>query len=134
MKLFPSNGLLGMCRWIGLHFHDSTDYNGIIFSSIFNRVTRLGSNFFGGFESKKIISPKVTKMGSIISHEIDYNVGHFTLEFSPATLSMLEMQTESMENNFLTTSNWGKGVYFFQHSCPWLSKENNNYCAMGPFK
>ena len=34
----PSNGLLGMCRWMGSHFHDSTDYDGVAFSSIFNRV------------------------------------------------------------------------------------------------
>ena len=38
----PSNGLLGMCRWMGSHFHDSTDNKGVAFSSIFNRVTRMG--------------------------------------------------------------------------------------------
>ena len=27
-KALPSNWLLGMCRWMGSHFHDSTDYNG----------------------------------------------------------------------------------------------------------
>ena len=45
--VLPSNGLLGMYRWMGSHFHDSTDYNGVIFSSIFNRVTRMGWSFFG---------------------------------------------------------------------------------------
>ena len=40
-------GLLGMCRSMGSHFHNSTDYNGVAFSSIFNRVTRMGSHFFG---------------------------------------------------------------------------------------
>ena len=54
----PSNGLLGMCRWMGSHFHNLTDYNGVTFSSIFNRVTGMGSHFFG--TSKKIICPKVT--------------------------------------------------------------------------
>ena len=27
-----SNGLMGMCRWMGSHFHDSFDYNGVAFS------------------------------------------------------------------------------------------------------
>ena len=39
----PINGLMGMCRWMGSHFHDWTDYNGVAFSSIFYRVTRMGS-------------------------------------------------------------------------------------------
>ena len=56
-EVLPSNGLLGMCRWMGLHFHDSTDYNGVA--------------FFRHFASKKIICPKVTKMGFIIGHKID---------------------------------------------------------------
>ena len=42
----PINVVLGMYRWMGLHFHDSTDY-GVAFSSILNKVTRLGSHFFG---------------------------------------------------------------------------------------
>ena len=41
----PINGLMGMCRWMGSHFHDWTDYNGVAFSSIFYRVTRMGSHF-----------------------------------------------------------------------------------------
>ena len=41
-----SNGLLGMCCWMGLHFHDSTDYNEVASLSIFNRVT-MGSHFLG---------------------------------------------------------------------------------------
>ena len=24
----PINGLMGMCRWMGSHFHDWPDYNG----------------------------------------------------------------------------------------------------------
>ena len=28
----PSNRLMGMCRWMGWHFHDWTDYNGVAFS------------------------------------------------------------------------------------------------------
>ena len=49
----PINGLMGMCRWMGSHFHDWTDYNGVAFSSIFYRVTRMGSHFLRDFESKK---------------------------------------------------------------------------------
>ena len=41
-EILPSNGLLGMCRWMGSHFLDWTDYNGVTFSDIFNRVTRMG--------------------------------------------------------------------------------------------
>ena len=29
---FPYKRLIGMCRWIGLHFHDWIDYNGVTFS------------------------------------------------------------------------------------------------------
>ena len=42
-----------MCRWMGLHFHDWTDYNGVAFS--------------------KELCPRVTNMGSTIGQRIDYN-------------------------------------------------------------
>ena len=45
-EAFPSHELLGMCHWMGSHFHDSTDYNGVAFSGIFNRVTRMGCTVF----------------------------------------------------------------------------------------
>ena len=45
-------GLLGMCRWMVLHFHDCTDYNGVVFSLIFNRVTRMGSHVFQSLRVK----------------------------------------------------------------------------------
>ena len=48
-----SNGLLGTCRWMGLHFHDLTDYNGITSWRIFKTVTRMGSHFFRNIQSKK---------------------------------------------------------------------------------
>ena len=28
----PSSRLMGMCRWMGSHFHDWIDYNGVAFS------------------------------------------------------------------------------------------------------
>ena len=29
--VLPYKRLLGMCRWMGSHFHDWSDYNGVIF-------------------------------------------------------------------------------------------------------
>ena len=29
----PSNRLIERCRWMGSHFHDWIDYNGVVFSS-----------------------------------------------------------------------------------------------------
>ena len=58
-----SNGPLGMCRWVGLHFHDLTDYR-VAFSGLFNRYySRVALS--RDFESKNIICLKVTEMGSI---------------------------------------------------------------------
>ena len=30
--VLPYKRLMGMCRWIGSHFHDWIDYNGVAFS------------------------------------------------------------------------------------------------------
>ena len=38
-----SNSLFGMCRWMGLHFHNWIDYNKVEF----NTVTWMGSHTFG---------------------------------------------------------------------------------------
>ena len=42
----PSNRLMGMCLWMGSHFYDWVDYNGVVFLI----VTRMGHVFsgFGG--------------------------------------------------------------------------------------
>ena len=40
--VLPYKRLMGMCRWMGLHFHDWSDYNGVAFSI----VTRVGSHIF----------------------------------------------------------------------------------------
>ena len=32
-RVLPSSRLMGMSRWMGLHFHDRIDYNGAAFSS-----------------------------------------------------------------------------------------------------
>ena len=41
--ILPFKRLMGMCRWIGSHFLDWIDYNGIAFSI----VTKMGSHIFG---------------------------------------------------------------------------------------
>ena len=48
----PINRLMEMCHWMGSHFHNWIDYNGIAFSTVPNRVTRMGlqielSRFWG---------------------------------------------------------------------------------------
>ena len=42
--------LLGMCRWMGSHFHDWIDYNG---RRIFNGVTRMVSHIFGFYGARR---------------------------------------------------------------------------------
>ena len=41
------NGLMGMCRWMGSHFHGWIDYIGVAFSTVSDRVTRTGSQIVG---------------------------------------------------------------------------------------
>ena len=48
--VLPNNRLMEMCRWIGSHFSDWVDYNGVV---IFNRVTRMGSHIFGILRVRK---------------------------------------------------------------------------------
>ena len=43
VRILPFKRLMGMCRWIGSHFHNWIDYNGIAFSI----VTKMGSHIFG---------------------------------------------------------------------------------------
>ena len=45
--LLPSNRLMGMCRWIGSHFHDWTDYNGVAFSTELLEWGHIFSGFGG---------------------------------------------------------------------------------------
>ena len=42
----PSNRLMGMCRWMGLHFHDWIDYNGVAFSIELLEWGRIFSGFW----------------------------------------------------------------------------------------
>ena len=46
MRVKISLDRLTMCRWIGSHFHDYSDFYGVAFSAIFNRVNRMGLQIF----------------------------------------------------------------------------------------
>ena len=43
----PYKRLMGMCRWLGSHFHDWTDYNGVAFSKELLEWGRTFSDFWG---------------------------------------------------------------------------------------
>ena len=43
----PGNRLMGMCRWMGLHFHEWIDYNGVAFSTEVLEWGRIFSGFWG---------------------------------------------------------------------------------------
>ena len=45
--VLPSNRLMGMCRWMGSHFHDWIDYNGVAFSIELLEWGRIFSGFRG---------------------------------------------------------------------------------------
>ena len=45
--VLPSKRLLGMCRWMGSHFHNWTDYNGVTFLVELLEWGRKSSGFLG---------------------------------------------------------------------------------------
>ena len=45
--LLPRNRLMGMCRWMGSHFLDWIDYNGVAFSIELLEWGRIYSGFGG---------------------------------------------------------------------------------------
>ena len=45
--VLPSNRLMGMCCWMGSHFHDWIDYNGVAFSLELLEWGRIFSGFGG---------------------------------------------------------------------------------------
>ena len=50
----PSNRLMGMCRWMGSHFHDWIDYNGVAFST---ELLKWGLTF-SGFGGNNILASR----------------------------------------------------------------------------
>ena len=45
--VLPYKRLMGMCRWMGSHFHDWIDYNGVAFSIELLEWGRTFSDFLG---------------------------------------------------------------------------------------
>ena len=45
--VLPYKRLMGMCRWMGSHFHDWIDYNGVAFSIELLEWGRTFSDFWG---------------------------------------------------------------------------------------
>ena len=75
----PSNGFPGMCRWMESNFHNWTDYNGVSFSGILNRVTRMAewSRTFSRLR-RKTFTQKWLRLSGVNNWpqnrpEIDYN-------------------------------------------------------------
>ena len=52
-----------MCRWMGSHFHDWIDYNGVVFSIEF---TRMGSHIFCFFGVREFFILAVSKRTRMI--------------------------------------------------------------------
>ena len=50
----PSSRRMGMCRWMGSHFHDWIDYNGVAFSIELLEWGRI----FSGFMGKNILASR----------------------------------------------------------------------------
>ena len=50
----PSNRLMGKCRWMGSHFHEWIDYNGVAFSTELLEWGRI----FLGFWGKNILASR----------------------------------------------------------------------------
>ena len=58
-RLLPSKRLLGMCRWMGSHFHNRTDYNGVTFLV---ELLEWGRKI-SGFWDEKILVSRDLKIG-----------------------------------------------------------------------
>ena len=57
--VLPYKRLMGMCRWMGSHFHDWIDCNGVAFSIEFTRMVHTFSDFSG---VRKFFFSKRTRM------------------------------------------------------------------------
>ena len=54
----PHKRLMGICCWMGSHFHRWIDYNGVTY---FNRVTRMGLYIFLVFRVRQFFTFTVSK-------------------------------------------------------------------------
>ena len=57
--VLPYKGKMGMCRWLGSHFHDWIDYNGVVFLIELLEWGRTIS----GFRDKEILVSMDLKIG-----------------------------------------------------------------------
>ena len=59
--VLPYKRLMGMCRWMGSHFHDWSDYNGVAFSI---ELLEWGRKFSAvwGFKMGRISDKKIRKL------------------------------------------------------------------------
>lgn len=62
--VLPSNRLIGMCRWMGSHFHGWIDYDGAAFSLELLEWDRT----FSGFGDQKIQVGRDFKMRRFLHH------------------------------------------------------------------
>ena len=53
---------MGMCRWMGSHFHDWSDYNGVAFSIEFLEWGRKFSDFGGKYRDSKWEDSRLKKI------------------------------------------------------------------------
>ena len=56
--VLPYKWLMGMCHWLGLHFHHWIDFNGVTY---FNRVTSMGLYIFKFFGARQFFIFTVSK-------------------------------------------------------------------------
>ena len=66
-ELLPYKRLMGMCRWMGSHFHDWINYNGVAFSIELLEWARTFSDFL----NKKILVCRDSKLSWLKSSESD---------------------------------------------------------------
>ena len=63
-ELLPYKRLIGMCRRVGSHFHDWSDYNGVAFSINLLEWSRKFSDFWGkqGLKMGRFAVKKIRKL------------------------------------------------------------------------
>ena len=71
----PDKRLMGMCRWMGSHFHDWIDYNGVAFSKELLQWGRTFSDFWG----RELFIFTVSKRTRIFVLQVKSNV--FFIQF-----------------------------------------------------
>ena len=59
--ILPYKRLMGICRWMGSHFHDWIDYNGVAYSIELLEWGRTFSDFWVITKGFKMVSAKKVK-------------------------------------------------------------------------